>query len=212
MLSGNAREECINKALWVIMTALAVVVAAYALLVLLMPGFGPPFIAERRVVVPMAISAHLLGGLVALATGPWQMNSRLRARALGYHRWLGRVYVVAVLVGGLGALGLASLSQEGFVTHIGFGMLAVLWLMATFQAYLRIRAGDQVRHREWMIRSFALTLAAVTLRVYLPLSQIVGIPFADAYQAVAWVCWVPNLVVAEWLVLRRPVGAAKTVA
>lgn len=187
------------------MTVLAVSIAAYALLVLLMPGFGPPFIAERRVVVPVALSAHLLGGLTALAIGPWQLNSRLRARALGRHRWLGRAYVIAVLVGGAGALGLAPLSQEGLVTHIGFGMLAVLWLFATLQAYLRIRAGDQVRHREWMIRSFALTLAAVTLRLYLPLSQIVGIPFGDAYQAVAWVCWVPNLVVAEWLILRRPV-------
>ena len=53
-----------------------------------------------------------------------------------------------------------------------------------------------------MIRSCSLTLAAVTLRIYLPLSQLAGIPFAEAYQAVAWACWVPNLVVAEWRVLR----------
>ena len=167
------------------MTVLAVVSAAYALLVLVMPGFGPPFIAERRVVVPIALNAHLVGGLTAPAVGPWQMNSRRRALALGWHRWMGRTYVVAVLVGGLGALGLASSSQEGFVTHVGFGMMAELWLTATLQAYLRIRAGDQLRHREWMIRSFALTLAAVMLRVYLPLSQLVGIPFSDAHQAVA---------------------------
>jgi uncharacterized membrane protein len=195
-----------------IMTVLAVIIAAYALLVLLLPGFGPPFIAERRMVVPIALSAHLAGGLTALAVGPWQMNSRLRARALGRHRWMGRVYVMAVLVGGLGSLGLASRSEEGFVTHVGFGLLAMLWLTATCQAYLRIRAGDQVRHREWMIRSFALTLAAVTLRVYIPLSQFVGIPFADAYQAIAWVCWVPNLVVAEWIVLRRRGGMGKIAA
>ena len=192
-----------KTALWVIMTVLALIIAAYALLVLLMPGSGPPFIAERRALVPIALSAHLAGGLTALAVGPWQLNGRLRNRALGSHRWMGRVYVIAVLVGGLGALGLASLSEAGFVTHVGFGLLAVLWLTATFQAYLRIRAGDQVGHREWMIRSFALTLAAVTLRVYIPLSQFLGIPFADAYQAIAWVCWVPNLVVAEWIVLRR---------
>jgi len=192
-----------KTALWVIMTVLALIIAAYALLVLLMPGFGPPFIAERRALVPIALSAHLAGGLTALAVGPWQLNGRLRNRALGPHRWMGRVYVIAVLVGGLGALGLASLSEAGFVTHVGFGLLAVLWLTATFQAYLRIRAGDRVGHREWMIRSFALTLAAVTLRVYIPLSQFLGIPFADAYQAIAWVCWVPNLVVAEWIVLRR---------
>jgi uncharacterized membrane protein len=157
--------------------------------------------------VPVWLTAHLAGGLAALALGPWQLNQRLRNRVLDLHRWMGRSYVVAVVVGAVGALGLAPLSQEGLVTHVGFGMLAVLWLIATLQAYLRIRAGDQLRHRQWMIRSYALTLAAVTLRVYLSLSQVLGVPFGEAYQAIAWVCWVPNLVVAEWVILRRNTGA-----
>ena len=201
-----------RKAGWVMMTVLAVIIAVYALLVLLLPGFGPPFIAERRALVPIALVAHLVGGLTALVLGPWQLNSRLRARAIGRHRWMGRGYVLAVLIGGLGALGLAPLSEEGLVTHVGFGLLAVLWLTATFMAYMRIRAGDPARHRVWMIRSYALTLAAVMLRIYLPLSQVAGIPFADAYQVVAWLCWVPNLVVAEWLVLRRQPGAGEVAA
>jgi hypothetical protein len=56
-----------------------------------------------------------------------------------------------------------------------------------------------------MTRSFALTLAAVTLRIWLPLSAVAGIPFPDAYQVVAWLCWVPNLIVTEWFILRPPV-------
>ncbi|MBX9929604.1 MAG: DUF2306 domain-containing protein [Gemmatimonadaceae bacterium] len=174
-----------TRSLWVLMAVLAIGVAGYALVLMLLPGFGPPFVADRRVTVPLALFAHLSGGLTALAVGPWQLNARLRARALGRHRWTGRVYVVAVLIGGLGALGLAVRSEEGLVTHVGFGMLAVLWLASTFMAYRTIRAGDQVAHRVWMIRSFALTLAAVALRVYLPLSQVAGIPFADAYQVIA---------------------------
>jgi len=59
-----------------------------------------------------------------------------------------------------------------------------------------------------MTRSYALTFAAVTLRIYLPLSQVAGIPFEPAYQTIAWLCWVPNLIVAEWLILRRFVDAA----
>lgn len=129
------------------MTGLAVSIAAYAAIVLLLPGFGSPFVTERRALVPIAVGAHLAGGLTALALGPWQLNSRLRARAINWHRWLGRGYVVAVVIGGLGALGLAPLSLEGPVTHVGFGLLAVLWLTATLQAYLRIRAGDRVGHR-----------------------------------------------------------------
>jgi uncharacterized membrane protein len=195
-------EIALRKAGWTLMTFLALSIAAYAAMVLLRPGFGPAFVADRRAVMPWALSGHLAGGLVALALGPWQLNARLRQRALGLHRWMGRGYVVAVAVGGCSALALARVSMEGFVTHVGFGLLAVLWLASTLQAYLRIRASDQAGHRRWMIRSYSLTLAAVTLRIYLPLSQLAGIPFAEAYQAVAWACWVPNLVVTEWLVLR----------
>jgi hypothetical protein len=96
-----------------IMTVLAVFIAIYALAVLLVPGFGPPFVAERRTMMPLALGAHLAGSLCALALGPWQLNSRLRARAIGMHRWMGRAYVVSVIVGGIGALALATVSQEG---------------------------------------------------------------------------------------------------
>ena len=82
-------------------------------------------------------------------------------------------------------------------------MLATLWLLATGTAYRHIRAGDRVSHRRWMIRSYALTFAAVTLRIYLPLSLAFGLPFGPAYQTIAWLCWVPNLVVAEWIILRQ---------
>jgi uncharacterized membrane protein len=195
-------EGAIRRAGWTLMTVLATAIALYAAVVLLRPGFGPPFVADRRAVMPLALSAHLAGGLLALALGPWQLSGRLRQRALGAHRWMGRGYVVAVTVGALGGLALARFSMGGFVTHVGFGLLAVLWVSSTLRAYARIRAGDQVEHRRWMIRSYALTLAAVTLRIYLPLSQLAGIPFDEAYQAISWACWVPNLVVTEWLLLR----------
>ena len=73
----------------------------------------------------------------------------------------------------------------------------------TVTAVVRIRQGDRAAHRRWMIRSFALTLAAVTLRLYLPASLAAGLPFETAYPAIAWLCWVPNLIVAEVVVLRR---------
>lgn len=193
----------VRRAGWIFMTVLAVAIAGYALLVLLLPGFGAPFVAERRAAMPIALASHLAGGLIALALGPWQLNGRLRQRTLGLHRWMGRGYVLAVLVGGLGGLALARVSMEGFVTHAGFGLLAVLWLLATLLGYLRIRAGDETTHRQWMIRSYALTLAAVTLRVYLPVSLLMGISFAEVYQAVSWLCWVPNLIFVEWVILRR---------
>ena len=52
-------------------------------------------------------------------------------------------------------------------------------------------------HRAWMIRSFALTFAAVTLRIYLPLIPLTDMPFIEGYRAISFLCWVPNLVIAE---------------
>ena len=200
-----------KRALWMLMTVLATLVAAYAAAVLLLPQFGPPFIIARRATMPLAVMAHLGGGLVALAVGAWQMNARLRSRVIQLHRWMGRAYVAAVLIGGLGALRLAFVSMEGWITHLGFGLLALFWLFTTVRAYLAIRSHNETQHQRWMIRSYSLTLAAVTLRIYLPISVAIGVPFANAYRVISWLCWVPNIIVAEWLV-RRLRASSPTVA
>ena len=82
--------------------------------------------------------------------------------------------------------------------------MAVLTLATTSVAYLRIRAKDEFSHKEWMTRSYALIFAAPTLRLLLGLYVgAFGIEEVEAYQAVAWSCWVPNLIVAEIINLRR---------
>jgi hypothetical protein len=82
-------------------------------------------------------------------------------------------------------------------------LLACAWLFTTVRGFLRIRAGDDIEHRAWMIRSYSLTFAAVTLRIYLPLAFAVGAPFSIAYPAIAWLCWLPNLIVAERAFVHR---------
>ena len=146
---------------------------------------------------------HITAGIFAIAIGAFQVNSRLRAHFLPAHRWLGRFYVGAVLVGGVAGLVLAFESFGGLVTHFGFGLMAVCWLGTTIAAYRAIRRADINSHRAWMLRSYALTLAALTLRIYLPLSQVAGISFESAYQAISWLCWVPNLLIVEWFILSR---------
>jgi len=193
----------IRKIGWAVMAVFALIIAASAIAVLVVPTMRAPFLQQRFLTMPLAATLHLAGAAVALAVGPLQHNAHLRGRFLNMHRWAGRAYVIAVLFGGSAALMLATVSQGGVPAHVGFGLLAVLWLLATGQAYRYIRAGEQAAHRRWMTRSYALTFAAVTLRIYIPLSQVVGLPFEPAYQTIAWLCWVPNLILAEWLILRR---------
>ncbi len=194
---------------WWVMTVLAQLIAAYAIALLFLPAMRPPFLQQRFLSIPVIAFMHLSGSAVALSFGAFQHNTRFRSRFLNVHRWMGRTYVISVLVGGTAAFIMATISQEGLPTHVGFGLLAVLWLTATGIAYARIRAGDQTLHRRWMIRSYALTYAAVTLRIYLPLSMAFGLPFGPAYQTISWLAWVPNLVVAEWIILRQRAEALR---
>lgn len=155
------------------------------------------------------IVGHVAGGAVALLLGPTQFIPALRRRrSLGFHRWSGRAYLVGVAVGGLFGLWMAFLAYGGPVARAGFFGLSVAWLTSGALAYRHIRAGDQDLHREWMIRNYALTFAAVTLRLWLGVSQASGMDFDLAYPAVAWIAWVPNLVVVEWWLRRNRDGGA----
>lgn len=80
---------------------------------------------------------------------------------------------------------------------LGFACLALFWIYTGLQAFLAIRQGSVAEHRKWMIRNFSLTFAAVTLRIYIPSSMIAGVPFEAAHPVIAWLCWVPNLMVSE---------------
>lgn len=149
---------------------------------------------------PTGIYTHIFASMLALALGPFQFASRLRALHPVLHRWAGRLYLgVGVLVGALAGLFMAFHAFGGMPARLGFGSLALAWLYTGFRAYRAIRARDVASHRRWMVRNFALAFAAVTLRLWLPASIMSGIPFELAYPVVAWLCWVPNLLLAELL-------------
>lgn len=180
-------------------------VAAYAVGLY---GFGKPGVGlppEMRAAFEAhagGIRLHIFASALALLLGPLQFSSRLRARKPHLHRWLGRIYLgVAVLLGGLAGLYMANFASGGMAAKLGFAGLASAWLYTGARAYAAAaRARDFAAHRRWMIRNFALSCAAVTLRIYLPPSLIAGIPFEQAYPVIAWACWLPNLLVAEWII------------
>jgi uncharacterized membrane protein len=162
----------------------------------------PPDAHFARYILPLRL--HIAGGIGALLAGPWQFSQKLRARALNLHRWLGRFYLLEVALGSTAGFAMAMVSKQGLPTHLGFGILAVLWFFTGLQAYRMVRKGNIVAHREWMIRNFALTLAAVTLRVQMPfMMAVLHWPFPRTYIIVSWLCWVPNLIIAEWMIRRQ---------
>ncbi len=154
-----------------------------------------------------ALYTHVFAAAVALSLGGFQFSSRLRTKHRDLHRWMGRIYLgVGVMIGGIAGLIMSTHAFGGVTARLGFGCLAGVWLYTGARAYAAIRAGDTAAHRRWMVRNFSLTFAAVTLRLYLPISMVLGVPFEEAYPIIAWVAWVPNLIVAEWC-FNRPRGA-----
>ena len=144
------------------------------------------------------VLVHAASAATALLIGPLQFVAKLRHRNPHVHRSIGAAYVVACLTGGLSALPLAVGTVAGPVASAGFIALGMAWVTATVTAVTCIRAGKIAAHRRWMVRSFALTLAAVTLRLYLFISGMLRMDFFVAYPIIAWACWLPNLLVVEW--------------
>lgn len=191
---------------WAVAATGSVLIAAYAWSYLVRGDAAfPPNLAASFHMHRGAIFTHAFGGSVALLTGAFQHNRHTLRRSRPWHRRVGYVYLAGVVMTGLSGLLLAPFAFGGWVTHAGFGGLAVFLLVTTSMAFGRIRHGDVVGHRAWMLRSFVLIFAAVTLRIELPL-LVAGFDgdFTPAYRIVSWLCWVPNLIWGEWWLARRP--------
>jgi uncharacterized membrane protein len=149
------------------------------------------------------LAVHAGGAATALLVGMFQFLPAIRRRRT-VHRWLGRTYAIGCIVGGVAGFRLAMGTTAGMFAGVGFGLLAVCWLYATIQAWRFARERRFEEHRRWMIRSFAMTFAAVTLRLYLPIAPMLGYDFMDGYRLTAWVSWIPNLILVElWMRRRR---------
>jgi uncharacterized membrane protein len=179
--------------------ALGVGLFSYRYLVPGAPLGAPPILANGFARYGV-LTVHAGFAATALVIGPLQFFAWIRTRHPRWHRRIGTAYVFCCLAGGAAGLLLALGTTEGPVATAGFGSLAIAWTAATANAWRRARAHEFARHRRWMIRSYALTFAAVTLRLYLPMLGLIHLDPDWGYRAISFLCWVPNLAVAElWL-------------
>jgi len=150
-----------------------------------------------------AFILHVLFSPLALALGALQFLPKLRAKGIKLHRCLGGVYALSVVLGGISGLLVALGAAGGVAATLGFGLLSVFWIAVTLHAVRLAMLGKIASHRRWMLRSFALTFSAVTLRIYLLGFALAGVGYTDASVYLAWLCWIPNVIIAEWYLRRR---------
>jgi len=172
---------------------------------------------DQPLSIQIAFYVHVVFGGIALLGGPIQFARGVRDRWPRVHRLIGRVSLGAILVAATAGLVIVPVNSAGAIGVAGFGMLAVLWGLFAILGYRAIRRRDLAQHRAWMIRAFALTYAAVTLRLWTPLLIVLYVvtgtepdaAFSAAYLWVPFLAWVPNIVVAE-LIVRRNRQASPT--
>ncbi|WP_219806390.1 MULTISPECIES: DUF2306 domain-containing protein [unclassified Streptomyces] len=156
----------------------------------------------------LSIVVHAIPGSLALLIGPFQFLTGLRVRYPKAHRIAGQVYMACVVVGSAAALFAATFTISGFAAKVAFYIMTAAWLYTLAKAYRTIRRGEVQLHRIWMIRNYALTFAAVTLRLYLGGGLLLQGPFPsltfdDIYIASVWASFLVNVLVAEYFIVNR---------
>ncbi|HDR7275142.1 TPA: DUF2306 domain-containing protein [Bacillus paranthracis] len=202
-----------NRKIWFVFTCFALLVSSYIVVqYFIMDGFQTGLV-KAKLMFGSKLSefwysmlfTHITTSIVALVIGPFTLSTKFRERNINRHRIMGRIYMVGILLGGLSGLYLSFYATGGLVAKLGFGLLSVLWLTSAYEALHRVKNKKIKEHRNWMIRNYALTFAAVTLRIWLPLFIVLfGIEhFELSYAIIAWLAWVPNLIVAELFIRKR---------
>lgn len=195
----------VKNGLWGLLLFLAIAVAGYALALLLIADIRTDFVQHILSSFPYVSSIHFIGGAIAIVVGALQFSTRIRTRFIVLHRYMGKTYVVAILFSGIAGFILAINSVAGPFAQIGFALMALTWLITTGYGYVAVRRKQISGHKQWMMRSYSVTLAGITLRLYLGVGLAAGLSFPDIYPYLAWLCWVPNLVLME-LYLRISAG------
>ena len=151
-----------------------------------------------------AFLIHITAGMVALLSGPFQFSARLRRRSLRFHRYLGRTYLIAVLFGGLASIRMMIHSLGGWSWQFAMSGLVLAWLTISAMAYYTIRLRLIDLHKEWMVRSYVVTFAFVTYRIFFEIRPFLHVDHALWAASTAWASWsVPLLITEVILQMKR---------
>ena len=144
---------------------------------------------------------HVSFGGLSLLIGWIQFIQKVRLQKPSIHRIVGFVYILSVLISAISGIYIGIYANFGIISSLGFISLGIVWLLTTILAFIEIKKGNINAHQKWMIFSYAACFSAVTLRIYLPLLNML-FDGDIAYSTVAWLCWVPNMAVA-YLIVRK---------
>lgn len=154
---------------------------------------------------------HVYSSILVLVAGFTQFNNFILKNYRNLHRSLGYLYVIVVLLfSAPSGFFIGLFANGGLTSKMAFVTLAVLWIIFTLKATLSAKRKDFKQHQNFMLRSFALAFSAVTLRLWKVIIVYLFQPAPmDVYQVIAWLGWVPNLILVEWLIKKNTLKKTK---
>lgn len=122
-----------------------------------------------------------------------------------FHKNAGKIYIFLILLlAAPSGIYMGIFANGGFLSKISFVILGCLWWLLTFRAYQLARQKKFTEHKQWMWRSFALTISAITLRMWKVFIVYLFHPNPmDVYQIIAWLGWIPNILLIEFLITKK---------
>ena len=151
----------------------------------------------------IAFFTHVYTSIFLMVLGFLQISKTIKRKYINVHRWSGRVYVVIILfLSGPSGLVMSYHANGGIFSKTAFVILSILWMSFTFLSVYYVLKKDIVNHQKFAIRSFALTLSAISLRLFKYIIVFLFQPQQmEAYRIVAWLGWTFNLLVAEIIII-----------
>ncbi|MCQ9635106.1 DUF2306 domain-containing protein [Chryseobacterium sp. WG23] len=124
-----------------------------------------------------------------------------------FHRNIGKVYIFLILIlAAPSGIYMGFFANGGYLSKISFVILGSLWWVSTYKAYQSAKQKKFKEHKQWMWRSFALTLSAITLRMWKVIIVYLFHPNPmDVYQIIAWLGWIPNILLIEYLITKKQI-------
>ncbi len=145
---------------------------------------------------------HVISGMMVILVGPFQFLKSFRNKYLSWHKLGGKIYAYSILL--LAAptgLIMAFYAEGGLWSTVAFSIMSILWFVTTLMAVIKIKQRKIEEHKMWMMRSYALSFAAVTLRLLVPLFSLFILDNEDLITvSTAWLSWMLNLLVAEGMI------------
>lgn len=191
---------------------IAIAYASYLLILLSLPYIhferNVDFLKTKQLIYHLkywrvSFYIHVFTSPVVIISGLFQFNRWILKNHSRIHRISGYAYILTVIfITGPAAFIMSLWANGGRIAQLSFVLLSILWILFTYLAYHHLKKGSIDRHAKWMLRSYALTLSAVTLRFYAYLFDVFNLDLGpkETYILLAYIAWIPNLLMAEILI------------